>query len=314
MTTDSFCPKYLFTIFIPTFNRAYILPRALASIEAQTLREFEVLVVDDGSSDTTRELVQEWAQRVPFDVRYCYQENGGKHVAHNTMLTLAQGEFVVLLDSDDMLVPTALERLKFHWEQIPAERRHEFAGVEGLIARMGDGRILGKPFPQDVMESDHLEVRVRMSVGGDKRGAMLTDVLRRFPYPVFDGERHIRPSLLWDQLAEAGYKFRFFNEVVELYEHQADGLSANRFPLRMANPRGLRLCMQEEIRLHGPYLSLHKRLRLGIKYVRYSIHAGYGFARQYRDISAKGLWLASILPGAVDWLLDQVRMKIRIGV
>lgn len=314
MTAESPSPGYLFTIFIPTFNRAYVLRRALASIESQTLRDFEVLIVDDGSTDNTRELVEEWAKRMPFEVRYHYQPNGGKHVAHNTMLTLARGEFVVLLDSDDMLVPTALERCKIHWEQIPRESRREFAGVEGLIARMDNGRIMGKPFPQDVLDSDHLQVRVRLSVGGDKRGAMLTHVLRRFPYPVFDGERHIRPSLLWDRLAEAGYKFRFFNEVVELYEHQPDGLSANRFRLRMANPRGLRLCMREEIRLHGPYLSLYEQLRLGIKYVRYSMHAGCGCVRQYRDISAKGLWIASLLPGALNWLMDQVRMKIGAAV
>lgn len=311
MTAGSPPPNCLFTIFVPTFNRAYILSRALASIEGQTLRDFEVVIVDDGSTDGTRGLVEAWAKRMPFAVRYRYQPNGGKHVAHNTMLELAQGEFVVLLDSDDMLVPTALERCRFHWEQIPQDRRSEFAGVEGLIARMDDGRIMGKPFPRDVLDSDHLQVRVRMGIGGDKRGAMLTRVLRSFPYPVFSGERHIRPSLLWDRLAEAGWKFRFFNEVIELYEHQPDGLSANRFRLRMANPRGLGLCMREEIRLHGPYLSPRERLRLGINYVRYSLHAGEGLADQYRDIGARGLWFASLVPGALNWLADQARVKLR---
>lgn len=311
MTTASDSPKRLFTIFIPTFNRAYILPRALASIEQQTLSDFEVVIIDDGSSDNTRELVQAWAGRVPFEVRYHYQSNGGKHVAHNTMLGLAQGQFVALLDSDDILVPTALERFKYHWEQIPREQRAQFAGVEGLIARMDNGKISGRPYPQDVMDSDHLEMRVRQDLGGDRRAAVLTTILRRFPYPVFPGERHIRPSLLWDRLAAAGYKFRFFNEVVQKFEHQSDGLSANRFTMRMANPRGLRLCIQEEIKLHWPYINWRQRLRLGAKYVRYSLHGGYGYIQQWRDTNTKGLWLVSIIPGTVDWLADLVRQKVR---
>lgn len=310
MTAASPRPKCLFTIFIPTFNRAYILPRTLASIERQTLHDFEVLVVDDGSTDNTRALVQAWAQRVPFEVRYHWQQNGGKHVAHNTMLGLARGEFVVLLDSDDVLAPAALERFRYHWEQIPADRRDQFAGVEGLMAYMNGG-LCGKPFPEPVLDSDHIDVRVRRGISGEKRGAIRTEILRRFPYPVFAGERHIRPSLLWDRLAEAGYRFRFFNEVVQLLEHQADGLSANRFRMRMANPCGLRLCMLEEIRLHGPYLSRRARLRLGIKYVRYSLHAGYGFARQYRDIGAKGLWFASLLPGILNWIAGRARGRMR---
>ena len=121
----------------------------------------------------------------------------------------------------------------------------------------------------------------------------------------------MRPALLWDRLAEAGYRFRFFNEVVQTLEQQADGLSANRFRLRMANPRGFGLCMREEIRLHGPYLSLRARVRLGINYVRYSLHAGDGLARQYRDVGARGVWLASLLPGMLNWLTDQARMRSR---
>jgi glycosyltransferase involved in cell wall biosynthesis len=311
MTADTSPHKYLFTIFIPTFNRAYILPRTLSSIEAQTLHDFEVLIVDDGSTDNTRDLVREWAERMPFEVRYCYQTNGGKHVAHNTMLGLAHGEFVVLLDSDDVLVPGTLDRFRYHWNQIPRDKRDRFAGVEGLIARLDNGCISGKPYPQNIVDGDHLEMRVRCDLGGDRRAAVLTDILRRFPYPVFAGERHIRPSLLWDRLAEAGYKFRFFNEVVQLYEHQADGLSANRFSLRMANPRGMRLCMQEEIRLHGRFLGLRQRWRLGVKYVRYSLHAGYGYMQQYSGIYAKALWLASVVPGTVSWLVDLLRLKLR---
>jgi hypothetical protein len=227
------------------------------------------------------------------------------------MLELANGKFVALLDSDEMLLPSALESYRRHWEQIPASQREQFAGVEGLMSCLDNGSICGNKYPRDVIDGNRIEMRIQLGISGEKRNAIRTDVLRRFPYLVFTGERHVRSSLLWDRLAEAGWKFRFFNEVVQVLDHQADGLSTNRFRLRMANPRGLRLCMREEIRLHGPYLSLRQRLRLGINYVRYSLHAGEGVARQYRDIGAKGLWLASLLPGMLNWLADQARQKSR---
>jgi glycosyltransferase involved in cell wall biosynthesis len=300
----------LFTVFIPTYNRAYVLPRTLASVEAQSLRDFEVVIVDDGSGDGTRELVAEWAMRVPFDVCYHYQTNSGKHAAHNAMLGLARGRFVVLLDSDDILLPTALERFQRHWDDIPGPERERFAGVEGLMEYLDGRGVCGDRYPEDVLDADHIEVRIRRGVSGEKRSAIRTDVLRRFPYPVFPGERHIRPSILWDYLAEAGYRFRFFNEAVQLYERQADSLSVNVFPRRMANPRGLSFCMKEELRLHGVHLGWRQRLRLGARYVRYSLHAGHGYPRQYRDIDSKPLWLASLVPGTFDWLVDRIRMRL----
>lgn len=299
--------RHRFTVFIPTYNRAYTLPRAFASIERQVDRDLEVVIVDDGSTDDTRALVEDWQRKVPFPVRYHHQPNQGKHVAHNTMLGLAQGEFVVLLDSDDMLLPNALERFRYHWDSIPAEERGRFAGVEGLCRYLGRD-ICGSPFPRDVLDSNHIEVRIGMGVGGEKRNAIRTDVLRQFPYPVFPGERHIRPSLLWDWLAQE-YKFRFFNEVVQILEHQPDGLSANRFRMRIRTPRGLRLCIQEEIRLHQHALNWRQRLRLCTRYTRYSLHAGVGLGQQWRDVSIKGLWTLSVPWGALGWLGDQLRKR-----
>lgn len=270
-------------------------------------------MVDDGSTDETFEIVKEWSTSVDFPVRYIYQMNHGKNVAHNTMLAHAQGEFVVLLDSDDMLAPNALSLFKESWDSIPEDQQEQFAGVEGLCVYSPNYELAGREFPQSPLDTTHIEMRIKHRVKGEKRSALRTDILRRFPYPSFQGERHIRPSLLWDHLSEAGYKFRFFNEVVQIMEHQADGLSANRFRMRMANPQGLRFCIKEEIRLHAPYLKARARRRLCGRYTRYSLHVGVGLFRQWREVRDKWQWILG-LPGAVmGWLGDHVRIAYLNG-
>src|SRR5437764_8622953 len=110
----------LFTVFTPTYNRAHTIKRVFDSLSAQTLREFEWLVVDDGSTDKTSELIAAWAKAVDFPIRYFRQEHSGKHIAYNLAVRAARGQFFLTLDSDDGCVPHALERIAYHWNMIPA--------------------------------------------------------------------------------------------------------------------------------------------------------------------------------------------------
>ena len=107
--------RYVFTVFTPTFNRSLTLRRVYESLRLQTFRDFEWLIVDDGSTDCTKELVEKWRTESSFPIRYIYQENRGKPAAFNQGVQKAQGELFLTLDSDDACVPQALERLKYHW-------------------------------------------------------------------------------------------------------------------------------------------------------------------------------------------------------
>ena len=304
-STAAACP--LFSILIPTFNRGHLLARALESAERQTFRDFEVVIIDDGSTDGTRDLVQKWQQRAPFPIVYHWQENQGKHGAHNTALAFLRGFFTVILDSDDVLVPNALERLKFHWDSIPADRKSKFSGVEGLVCYF-DGAIEGTRFPLDVLDADYLSLRKRYRVGGDKRGCVRSDILREFPFPRFAGERHVRPSLLWKRVAQK-YQTRFVNEVVQLVERQPGGLSSDRFRLRTRNPAGFRFYFMEDVNLHGKDDPLGQRLQSCANFVRYSFHSGSSLAQQFHDIRYPALWLLSLPRGMLAWIRDRIRMR-----
>ena len=301
-------PEYAyFSIFIPTYNRADLLPRALESIEQQSFKDFHVVVIDDGSTDHSKDLVEAWSEKVDFPVVYHWQKNQGKHAAHNTALDYLNSELTVILDSDDKLAPGILAKLKMHWEGIPEGDRAKFAAVEGLTAHFS-GEIAGDRFPKDVFDSNYIEIRKKYAVRGDKKGAVRSDILKEFPYPQFPGERHIRPSILWERIAWK-YLTRYVNEVVQLIEYQPTGLSSNRFALRMRNPQGFRYCYLEQVNeRRGAYTS-KELLDSYIKYIRYSFHSGLGFVAQFKDIRFSWLWLIGLPIGYSKYLSDQLRLK-----
>jgi hypothetical protein len=211
-----------------------------------------------------------------------------------------------------MLVPEALEKLKHHWDLIPEDKRDCFAGVEGLCAHMENGRIAGTLYPDDTLDSNYIDIRKRYNVGGDKKNSVRTDLLRKFPFPQFPGEKHIRPSLLWKRLS-ADYKFRYINEVIQLIEYQPDGLSSDRFPLRMRNPQGFRYYFKEDINLRSEKYNLSDRFDNSVKYVRFSFHCGIGPLGQYHEINDRMLWAISLPKGFLDWARDRLRMRISGG-
>ena len=205
-----------FTVFTPTYNRADRLGRARDSLEAQTYRDFEWLIVDDGSSDGTRPLVERWQRDASFPIRYLYQSNSGKHVAFNRAVRAAKGALFLTLDSDDGCVPEALERLLYWWEQIPQDERSGFSAVTALCQDHA-GRLVGTRFPSSPFDSNSILLRWRHRVQGEKWGFQLTDVLRQHPFPEPEGAKYVSESFVWRAIDRAGYKTRFVNEVLRIY-------------------------------------------------------------------------------------------------
>lgn len=294
-------PGYTFTIFIPTYNRASLLPRALESIACQSYRDFEVLIIDDGSSDETKAVVSAWQAEHAIPVVYVWQQNQGKPAAHNAAVERARGEFIVILDSDDRLAERALEILKAHWDAIPLQDRARFAGVEGLCAELTSGQIVGDRFPQDVFDSTYLETRYRYGISGDKKNAIRTDVLQAFPFPIFPGEKHVPESLVWNRMSQR-YSFRYINEIIEYVEYQRDGLSGHVSRLRRQNPQAFRLAFEELLNQHAAYCSFRQLYHAAVRYTRYSLLLQVGLGEQFRTMKHKTIWLLALPEGGLNWL------------
>jgi glycosyltransferase involved in cell wall biosynthesis len=205
----------LFTVFTPTYNRAHTLKRVYDSLRAQTLRDFEWIVVDDGSTDHTAQLIANWDEAADFPIRYFRQDHSGKHIAHNLAIREARGQFFIVFDSDDACCPHALERMVYHWESIPERDQSLFSGVIGLCANQY-GEIVGDRFPFVPFDRSALERKFIYGVRGEKWGAVLTEIVRRFPFPEIRGTSFVPEGVIWFEIAKT-YRSRGVNEVFRIY-------------------------------------------------------------------------------------------------
>lgn len=291
----------LFTVFTPTFNRSQVLRRTFDSLCAQTYRNFEWVIVDDGSTDDTAARVEEWRRSAPFVIRYFYQSNAGKHRAHNLAVRQASGELLAVLDSDDSLAPRAIERLVFHWLAIPEKDRGCFSGVTCLCMDER-GKLVGQPFPSPILDCRHYELETVFGVAGEKWGCHRTSVLRQFEFPSFPGEIYCPEGLVWNRIARQ-YLVRHVNECLRIYLTKSDGVTAN-WPRLMTNSsRGARLYYQECLQLTAPW---PWRLKRAANYVRYSLHSCVPVATLVRDTASPMPVLFATPLGSALYFMDRM--------
>jgi glycosyltransferase involved in cell wall biosynthesis len=296
----------LFTVYTPTFNRAHTLHRVFESLQAQTCRDFEWLVIDDGSTDGTAELMQLYQSEAAFPVRYLQEPHRGAHHAHNLSLRESRGELWLKLDSDDGCLPDALERLKHQWENLPAARRDSFSGVTGLCQDQ-NGRLVGSRFPSDPLDCSAAELEYRHKVRGEKWGCLRLDVLRQFPYPDDVPGNFIPESYIWCQVSRR-YQTRHINEELRIYWMDAPSLVHGRSSPR-TNAAGHRLMFKMVLDLEsGWFFTAPLRLlRAAVQYSRFAWLSGVGLTTQFMDLRSAGgrlLWLMALPGGWGLWLRD----------
>ena len=235
----------LLTVFTPTYNRAYTLIRTYKSLCQQDCKDFIWLIVDDGSSDDTRKLVDKWkSESNGFEIRYIYKENGGMHTAHNVAYENMDTELNVCIDSDDCMALGAVGKIKAEWERI---REKDYAGIIGLDADLNTGKIIGKGFPEKMTETT-LSGYYSAGGTGDKKLIYRTDLMKKYPpYPVFEGEKYVALAYKY-LLCDQEYKLSVLNEVLCNVEYQPDGSTNTMWKQYIKNPKGFafwrKVCMQ----------------------------------------------------------------------
>ncbi len=217
-----------FTVFTPTYNRGHMITRVYESLLEQTLRDFEWLVIDDGSTDDTGELIAHFAKcQNLFPIRYyALDRNRGKHIAHNRALKEAQGEFFLVADSDDWITPNALERMDLHWSWLgQSHDRAAYCGVAGLCADR-TGQIIGDKYSDAATHSTLRERKYVHKVKGEHWGMMRTDIVKRYPFPD-DIDGFVPEGLVWLDIAKT-YKDYCVNEVFRIYPTSDEGIPRRR--------------------------------------------------------------------------------------
>lgn len=239
--------KYKITIFTPTYNRAHLLATLYKSIQDQTYRDFEWVIVDDGSLDNTESIVNGWIEENnDFHINYRKQPNGGKCSAINYGLDLAQGELFFTMDSDDTLTDDALEKIILWESQLP--KKQKFCGVAGNLGT-SEEHTPNTVFNEEYFEGTALD-RYR-NIEGERAMVFYTDVHRKYKYPIFDGERFMTEAVAWNRMANDGYKMRFYNDIIWIFEYQDDGLTKAGSKMFLNNPRGYGLWLREKAEFTG---------------------------------------------------------------
>lgn len=296
---------YPFTVFTPTYNRAELLKRVFKSLEKQTFKHFEWIIVDDGSIDNTSAVVDEFKKTAQFPIEYHWKPNGGKHTAINYVVKIARGYFLAEIDSDDWYADNALERLLYHWNKLEDEKKNKLCGICGLFA-YEDGSLVGSRFPADIFDSTDIEIIYVHKVKGDKIGINRIDVLKEFPFPE-DFGNFVTEATVWNRKGMK-YPTRFINEVIAYKEYQKKGLTDNGRMIAIQNALSSTVVLRELLEC-GITLPIDVHLKTIINYIRYSIHSQQNFIK-VRMKTFNKIWLLICMPiSALLFLRDLFYMR-----
>lgn len=220
----------MITVMTTVYNRAYIIEHLYKSLLRQTSSDFEWLIIDDGSTDNLKALCEKWSVEMhEFEIHYVYRENGGKHRAWNTGLQYIHGDYVFVVDSDDYLLDNAIEKLISWIEQIDRDER--FAGVSGNKGYYkGNSLKMHGTYPANkkFVDATNLQ-RYYKKLNGDKAEVYRTSILKKYPFPEFEGEIFCSEGAVYGRIAHDGYKLRWFPDIICICEYLEDGLMNNHF-------------------------------------------------------------------------------------
>ena len=280
------------TIFTPAYNRAYTLHLGYEALLRQTSKDFEWLIIDDGSSDNTRELVESWIAENKIPIRYHYQENQGMHGAHNTAYRLINTELNTCIDSDDYMPDNAVEKIIAFWRKYGSK---QVAGIVGLDADF-EGKLIGTPFKEN-------NVPIRLSHfynqggKGDKKYVYRSDIICNYPeYPIFQGEKYVSLGYKYE-LIEQDYPVLAMNEVLVNVEYRPDGSSLNMYRQYIKNPQGFAFIRKSSMQL-AP--TAKRRFMEAIHYVSSSLILKN---KRFLQESPRKLLTLCAIPFGIAWYL-----------
>jgi glycosyltransferase involved in cell wall biosynthesis len=296
------------SVFTATFNRRETLGRVFYSLREQSYRDFEWIIIDDGSTDETTELVRIFQNDANFPIRYFSQENRGKHTAYNLFAKNAFGKYYCSIDSDDEVHANCLERLLFHFETIPEGDRDEYAGVM-CLADDQHGNLIGDLFYEEDFDDDLIRVLMRHKKLGDKGGLTKTSVLREYPFP----EEVVRvyvPESIYIHAYSRKYKTKYVNEILirPWTDPRPDHLS-NALQERKNYPGtsyGLLAWPKYSMR----YFFYNPKLYIAVtsKYISIAFSINKSLSQQFKEMEnfyGRLLWFMLLPLGVVRYLLEK---------
>lgn len=278
----------LLTIITPTFNRRYTIDEAYQSLKNQTNQNFQWLVIDDGSTDGTDDWFSNLKEKTEFQVEYHYKKNGGKHTALNFSFPYIRGRWVLILDSDDYLIPEAVEIVSRDCERFENDNVGYITYQKGYS--VDDS--LSNNAPYDYYQGD-FDFVVNRRAGGDCCEVFRTTFLSQFPFPQFKGEKYMPEGWFWLNIAQKTPVI-FRNTVIYICQYLTDGLSKAGRKLRLMSPNGMMMNCKAYFR---PGVGLQLQLKEMLLFVVYAKRADLSLQKTLRASGRSLACLFVYLPG-----------------
>ncbi len=293
--------RYSITIFTPTYNRAHTLPELYQSLCFQSCKDFEWIVVDDGSTDGTNKLIEGWIGEKKISIRYFFQENAGKMAAHNLAVDHSRSDWFMCLDSDDKLFDQHVVDNCIHfWQQMSASLSEEvLSKVCGIISYKSI-RENHNLFPRG-MQNVHLSELRRSGYKGETVIMVKSAILTSHKFPHFEGEKFVTDTYLYEQL-DKDHIFLLMDSPTQICKYNPDGYSFNYRRLLFSNPLGYRAYHDQRIAL-----GQDGKLKSAICYDAISIRIGM---KSFLSSSSAPLLCILMLPaGFCKYLIDSYHLK-----
>lgn len=289
------------TILTPAYNRGNLLEKLYKSLCAQESKDFEWLIVDDGSIDDTYERVERMKRIANFPIFYYKKENGGKHTALNYAYQFIKTPLTFIVDSDDSLTEDAIACVNAIYEKYKDE--NDLCGFSFLRGKPNGGYLSTSGVPQEGMKESYVECRINRGIGGDMAEVWYTHCLKEYPFPEFQGEKFLGEDIVWVRMSEK-YKMRFFNRVIYISDYLEDGLTNNRRKHNIKSPNG---CVARAEAFLDSDACMKIKIKSMLQYQIYGKFAKKSRKKLYKDISNKVLYIVCIIPAVLiyyKWRLE----------
>ena len=290
------------TVLTTVYNRANTINKLYNSLIKQTASNFEWLIIDDGSNDDVKEIVNEFIRQNKIKIRYYYQENGGKHRALNKGISMINTEMTFIVDSDDFLTVDAIETITKYYERYKTKE-----GICGFsfLRCFENGKINGPKYDKEEFISDYIKYRLNKHNWGDKAEVYYTEILKKYPFIEIKGEKFLVESYVWAKMA-LDYDTVYINKVIYIGEYQQDGLTKNVAKRRYDSPIGM---VEKSKVLCNKKANFIVKSKAILNYIVYSNVAKFDFKKQYNEINYKVLFILLYPFGAL--LLLKTKRDIR---
>ncbi len=307
--------KPAISVLTPTYNRAHVLHRAYESLQRQTVRDFEWVVVDDGSTDDTAALLARWQAEADFPITWCrYRNNRGRNAAVNIGKGLVSGDYTLILDSDDALLDDAMETIDY-WrkrtgiDEIDIAYALMFRCVDDYSNLVG---ILAGNLPKEVVRMSAREARYRLRIGFELITVAKTEVRQKYEFTELTGSEHCPETVTHNKISSV-YDSIYVDRPIRRYFHKdgeprlSDGSASG-----LKWPRGNYLRALATLNDDIDYLRHDPGVFLNAarKVTRLGLHIGRPIRHQSRDLAharARLLWSLAMLGGLVGYIRDRLR-------